>query len=301
MKKIIITGGSGGLGSDLYKEITSRYPDAKVLLPDRDFMDIKNRRNTFALINCFKPDVVFHCAAYTNVDQAEIDEQECFEVNVLGTKNVVDACKIADSKLIYVSTDYVFDGTKQETYIEEDDTHPLNVYGKTKLAGEVLANKYNRSFIVRTSWLFGLNGNNYVKKIIKSARENGCVNIIGNEVGSPTYTKDLARLLVDIAQTERYGIYHAHNEGIISRYAFTKYILDASGIDVPINEISSKDYNALASRPVGNALSTSKLINNGFKPLPIWTIGVDNCVNEILSEERKKKLTPEDYNFDVGM
>lgn len=295
MERVLITGGTGQLGHDVFLEVEKRYPNAKILLPNRDYMDLTNYTLVSALINHFKPDVVFHCAAYTAVDKAEEEKDLCLETNVRGTYNVTNACKSVGAKLVYISTDYVFDGKKGETYVEEDQTNPLNEYGKSKLYGEKQALTYSKSFVVRTSWVFGLNGKNFIKTIINAAKTQEELKVVSDQIGSPTYTKDLANFLVSLAETDKYGIYHAHNEGYTSWYNLAKYVLNLCGINTPIKEIATKDYKQAAKRPLYNVLSTDKLKESGFEPLQDWHKAVAEYVYELMYEEEKKKRLEEAY------
>lgn len=295
MEKVLITGGTGQLGYDVYLEVKKRYPNAIIETPDRYCMNLTNYGLVSELINNFKPDVVFHCAAYTNVDKAEEEKDLCLETNVRGTYNITNACRSVNAKLVYISTDYVFDGKKEEPYIEDDQTHPLNEYGKSKLFGENHALTYSKSFVVRTSWVFGLNGKNFIKTIINLAQTKESLTVIGDQIGSPTYTKDLAKFLVSIAETSEYGIYHAHNEGYTSWYELAKYALNLYDIKTPVKEITTKDYMQDAERPLHNFLSTDKLKEKGFEPLPDWRKAVTEYVYELMYEEEKSKQLDEAY------
>lgn len=191
MERVLITGGTGQLGYDVFLEVKRRYPNAIIEMPDRYCMNLTNSGLVDELINNFKPDVVFHCAAYTAVDKAEEEQDLCFETNAKGTYNIVRACcDSVDAKLVYISTDYVFDGKKEESYKEDDEPNPLSIYGRSKYYGEKQVEIYPKSFIVRTSWVFGLNGKNFIKTIINLARTKKELTVIGDQIGSPTYTKD---------------------------------------------------------------------------------------------------------------
>lgn len=296
MERVLITGGTGQLGYDVFLEVKRRYPNAIIEMPDRYCMNLTNSGLVDELINNFKPDVVFHCAAYTAVDKAEEEKDLCFETNARGTYNIVRACcDSVDAKLVYISTDYVFDGKKEESYKEDDEPNPLSIYGCSKYYGEKQVEIYPKSFIVRTSWVFGLNGKNFIKTIINLARTKKELTVIGDQIGSPTYTKDLAKFLVELAETDKYGIYHAHNEGYTSWYCLAKYVLDLCGIKTPIKEIATKDYKQDAVRPLHNVLSTDKLKENGFEPLPHWHKAVAEYVYELMYEEEKNKIVEEAY------
>ena len=223
--KFLVTGGSGQVGYDVLNELIARYGSSvDIYVPTHEDMDIVDRDSTVTYIKATKPDVIFHCAAYTKVDNAESDCKTCYDVNVNGTKNILEGANEVGAKLIYVSTDYVFDGTK-DFYKVDDETHPINMYGQTKLLGEQMVGEYDKSFIVRTSWVFGSHGNgNFVKTMLRLAETKDEITVVSDQIGSPTYSKDLARLLVDMAETEKYGIYHGSNEGYTSWKEFAEYI-----------------------------------------------------------------------------
>lgn len=268
--KFLVTGVGGQLGYDVMKELKKRnYFAVGVDSAEMDVTSITAVEDTF---NNIKPNVVIHCAAWTAVDAAESNIDECFLVNATGTENVVNACKKAGAKLIYISTDYVFDGNGTVPWKTDDAVNPLNVYGASKYVGEQAVLSYEKSFVVRTAWVFGKNGRNFVKTVLKLARSNNELNFVNDQIGTPTYTADLARLLVDMAETDKYGIYHATNEGgYISWYDFTKQILKECSInDVVVNPVPSSQFKTAAKRPFNSRLNKSKLLANGFKPLPDW-------------------------------
>ncbi len=268
--KFLVTGVGGQLGYDVMKELKKRnYFAVGVDSVEMDVTSITAVEDTF---NDIKPNVVIHCAAWTAVDAAESNIDECFLVNATGTENVVNACKKAGAKLIYISTDYVFDGNGTVPWKTDDAVNPLNVYGASKYVGEQAVLSYEKSFVVRTAWVFGKNGRNFVKTVLKLARSNNELNFVNDQIGTPTYTADLARLLVDMAETDKYGIYHATNEGgYISWYDFTKQILKECSInDVVVNPVPSSQFKTAAKRPFNSRLDKSKLLANGFKPLPDW-------------------------------
>ena len=210
--KILVTGVGGQLGYDVIKELEKR--NIECIGADRAEFDITDFEATHKFITNYIPDVVVHCSAYTAVDKAEDELELCYLVNAVGTENIAGICKEIDAKMLYISTDYVFDGTKDGFYEVDDEPNPINVYGKTKLAGEkVVQGILEKYFIVRISWVFGINGNNFVKTMLSLGKERGELSVVADQVGSPTYTADLAPLLVDMIQTDKYGIYHATNEG----------------------------------------------------------------------------------------
>lgn len=279
--KFLVTGVGGQLGYDVMKELKKRnYFAVGVDSAEMDVTSITAVEDTFSSV---KPNVVIHCAAWTAVDAAESNKNECFLVNATGTENVVNACKKTGAKLIYISTDYVFNGNGTAPWKTDDAVNPLNVYGASKYAGEQAVLSYEKSFVVRTAWVFGKNGSNFVKTVLKLARSNKELNFVNDQIGTPTYTADLARLLVDMAETDKYGIYHATNEGgYISWYDFTKQILkDCSINDVVVNPVPSSQFKTAAKRPFNSRLDKSKLSVNGFKPLPDWQDALKRYLNEI--------------------
>jgi len=225
--KILITGANGQLGRELVK----RLQGTEFLATDSAKMDITNQKDTLAVINAYHPDVVIHGAAYTKVDAAEQNHETAYKVNAIGTQNVAAACLKCNAKMVYISTDYVFDGTLGRAYHEFDQTNPKSIYGKTKLAGEVLAKHIiNKLFIMRTSWLYG-DGNNFVRTMIKLGQERAELSIVNDQYGCPTSTKDLATSILTLIKTEHYGTYHAANTGVTTWHDFAKKIFELSGND----------------------------------------------------------------------
>lgn len=238
--KFLITGGSGQLGYDIKRELIKRYGEVEIFTPSHEELDITNHDNTIEYIKENCPDVIFHCAAYTKVDKAEEDCRTCYDVNVFGTKNIKEAAESVDAKLIYVSTDYVFDGTKEGLYKINDLTNPINFYGKTKLLGEQIALEYSKTFVARTSWVFGINGNNFLKTMIRLADEKEFLTVVGDQFGSPTYTVDLAASLVDLSESTKYGIYHTSNDGYTNWCEFATYALRKMGKDIEVKKSIQK-------------------------------------------------------------
>ncbi len=278
--KYLITGVKGQLGYDIVRELEKRN-EHEYLALDAAEMDITDQDRVREVITEYQPDAIFHCAAYTAVDNAEDNVEACEKVNVEGTRNIAEAAREVDSKLIYLSTDYVFDGTKEGMYTPEDPTNPKSVYGKTKYLGELEALKVLKHYIVRISWVFGINGHNFIKTMLKLAETNDEVSVVSDQIGSPTYTVDLARLLVDMAHSDRYGIYHATNEGECSWADFAEYIFKANGKDTKVNHITSEEYPQKAYRPRNSRLSKDKLVENGFDRLPTWQDAVDRYSEEL--------------------
>lgn len=278
--KYLITGVKGQLGYDIVRELEKRS-EHEYLALDAAEMDITDQDRVREVITEYQPDAIFHCAAYTAVDKAEDNVEACEKVNVEGTRNIAEAAREVDSKLIYLSTDYVFDGTKEGMYTPEDPTNPKSVYGNTKYLGELEALKVLKHYIVRISWVFGINGHNFIKTMLKLAETHDEVSVVSDQIGSPTYTVDLARLLVDMAHSDRYGIYHATNEGECSWADFAEYIFKANGKDTKVNHITSEEYPQKAYRPRNSRLSKDKLVENGFDRLPTWQDAVDRYSEEL--------------------
>lgn len=289
--KCLITGYKGQLGYDIARELKKRgYNDIVAL--DKEEMDITNSVEVMRIILNEKPDVIFHCAAWTAVDKAEECEEAVYNVNVVGTKNIVEAAEKIDAKMFYISTDYVFDGTKEGVYETDDIANPLSVYGKTKYMGEEEVRKYNKHFIVRISWVFGINGANFIRTMLRLAETKKELNVVSDQIGSPTYTVDLAKLLVDMSLTEKYGTYHANNDGFCSWAEFADYIFQSNDKEVKVNYVSTEDYLKItgakqAYRPRNSKLSKSKLVENGFEILPSWQNAVDRYSIELIEEKQK--------------
>lgn len=267
--RVLVTGVKGQLGSDIAAELKLRAEEC--IGADIADFDITDRGATVGTIKKYMPDCVIHCAAFTDVNGAEEKRGLCERINVLGTENVALACNEADAKLIYISTDYVFNGEGMRPYEPNDERDPINFYGMTKSLGEDKVRSIcPKHFIVRTSWVFGKNGNNFVKTMLRFGEQMKGLTVVDDQIGSPTYTPDLARLLCDMAATERYGTYHATNEGFCSWYDFAKKIMELSGIGCIVKPIASKDYPSPAKRPQNSRLSKEKLVQNGFYKLPPW-------------------------------
>ncbi|HBM47778.1 MULTISPECIES: dTDP-4-dehydrorhamnose reductase [unclassified Clostridium] len=278
--KVLVTGAKGQLGTDLMNELAKRGIEG--IGVDVEEMDITDAEACRRVIKASGADAVIHCAAYTAVDAAEDNVELCRRINGEGTRNVAQACKEADVKLMYISTDYVFDGQGTRPWEPDDERHPLNVYGQTKYEGELaveeLSDKY---FIVRIAWVFGVAGKNFIKTMLRLGKERGAVSVVDDQVGSPTYTYDLARLLVDMIQTDKYGRYHATNEGLCSWYEFAKEIFRQAGMDVPVTPVSSSEFPAKATRPSNSRMSKEKLSDNGFERLPAWQDALGRFLKEI--------------------
>lgn len=267
--KVLVTGANGQLGYDVVEVLKLR--NIECCGTTRNDFDLCDFTKAEKFITAFRPDVIIHCAAYTAVDKAEDEKDICRAVNVVGTENIAKICKKINAKMLYISTDYVFDGTKKGFYEVDDTPTPINVYGQTKLEGEQAVQRIlDRYFIVRISWVFGKHGNNFVKTMLRLGKERKEINVVSDQVGSPTYTVDLALLLVDMIQTDKYGIYHATNEGECSWAEFAEEIFKVAGMNVNVKHITSNEYPTKANRPQNSRMGKKCLTNNGFRKLPKW-------------------------------
>ena len=277
--KVLVTGVKGQLGYDVVRELNKRGIAA--IGCDKEEFDLTDKTQTVNYIAGSGADVVVHCAAYTAVDKAESDRDVCFAVNVEGTRNVVEACEKTGAKLVYFSTDYVFDGEGEKPWKTTDAPSPVNYYGETKLAGERAVRAYSKHFIIRISWVFGINGKNFVKTMLRLGREKDRLTVVSDQIGSPTYTVDLARLVCDMIATEKYGTYHATNEGLCSWYEFAAEIMKEARLRCEIVPVTSDEYPTAAKRPHNSRLDKSELRKNGFEPLPEWKDALRRYLEEI--------------------
>lgn len=290
--KVLVTGVAGQLGFDVMNELAKRNIEAVGSDVALEYSGIKNDTPACSAtyismditdaaavdekISEINPDVVIHCAAWTAVDMAEDDDkiEKVRAVNAGGTQNIANVCKKLDAKMVYISTDYVFDGQGEEPWKPDcRDYKPMNVYGQTKLDGELaVANTLDKYFIVRIAWVFGVNGKNFIKTMLNVGKNHDTVRVVCDQIGTPTYTYDLARLLVDMIETDKYGYYHATNEGgYISWYDFTVEIFKQAGYSTNVVPVTTEEYGlSKAARPFNSRLDKSKLVENGFKPLPTW-------------------------------
>lgn len=278
--RVLVTGYNGQLGYDVVKELRFRSIECRGV--DRSDFDITNREQTVDYICGYSPDAVVHCAAYTAVDKAEDDEENCRRVNTDGTENIAVACERLNAKMLYVSTDYVYGGAGDKPFEPGDATDPKNVYGRTKLDGETAMRKHvSKYFVVRTSWVFGINGNNFVKTMLRLGAERDELNVVDDQIGSPTYTPDLARLICDLIETDRYGIYHGTNEGFCSWAEFAAEIMRLGGRKAHVNPVESSQYPVRAERPHNSRLSKKCLDNAGIKRLPEWQDALKRFLKEL--------------------
>lgn len=267
--KVVVTGAAGQLGKDVLLELERKNHQAYGL--DRQQLDITIEEDVMAYISEVKPDVILHCAAYTNVDAAEENEDAAYAVNAAGTEYLAKAASQNGAKMLYVSTDYVFDGSANKPYEVDEPTKPLGAYGRTKLAGEQLLQKnLDEFFIVRTAWVFGIHGNNFVKTMLRLGKERGEVGVVHDQVGSPTYTVDLAQLMVELMETDKYGVYHATNSGICSWYEFAVEIFKQAKMDVKVNPLTTDQFPRPAARPKYSVLSKKRIEQEGLNPLRDW-------------------------------
>ena len=278
--KVLVTGVKGQLGFDVCKHFQARNISNKGV--DLEDFDLTDQQGTFDAITTYAPDAIVHCAAYTAVDRAETNQEICQKVNVDGTRNVAMAAKHLNAKMIYISTDYVFNGQGTLPFEVNSTIDPQNVYGITKAQGEVVVRAIlNKLFIVRISWVFGINGSNFIKTMLRLGADREVLNVVNDQVGSPTYTDDLASFLCDLLETERYGVYHATNEGYCSWYEFAKLIMAEANLPCKINPIATKDYPTPAKRPLNSRLSKACLIENGFQQLPPWQDAVIRYIAQV--------------------
>ena len=279
--KVLVTGAKGQLGTDLMNELEKRGIES--IGVDVQEMDITDKEACMRVISESKADAVIHCAAYTAVDAAEDNVDLCRKINGEGTRNVALACQATGAKLMYISTDYVFDGQGTRPWEPDDSRSPLNVYGQTKYEGELAVEELvEKFFTVRIAWVFGVAGKNFIKTMLRLGKERGAVSVVDDQVGSPTYTYDLARLLVDMIQTDYYGRYHATNEGFCSWDEFACEIFRQAGMDeVKVTPVSSDQFPVKAVRPANSRMSKAKLEENGFEPLPTWQDALGRFLKEI--------------------
>ncbi len=281
--RVLVTGVKGQLGHDVMNELAKRgYEGVGV---DVEEMDITDAAAVDKVIHESNVDAVVHCAAWTAVDAAEDNVETCRKVNAYGTENIAKVCGELDIPMIYLSTDYVFDGMGERPWEPDDPvTKPLNVYGQTKYEGELAVEKYaKKHYIVRIAWVFGVNGKNFIKTMLKLAETHDRLTVVSDQIGTPTYTYDLAVLLVDMLETDKYGKYHVTNEGgYISWYDFAKEIFRQAGVNVEVVPVTAEEYKAKAKRPYNSRMNKDKLTENGFKKLPTWQDALKRYLDIIL-------------------
>lgn len=278
--KVLVTGVKGQLGYDVVKRLNALGVENKGV--DIEDFDLTDENAVLNAVCDYAPDVVVHCAAYTAVDAAEDNRDLCYNVNVLGTRNIAYACRELDAKMVYISTDYVFGGQGENFFLPSDKKEPINWYGETKSLGEdEVTRLLKKFFIIRISWVFGKNGKNFVKTMLRLGAERDELTVVGDQIGSPTYTVDLATLICDMISTEKYGIYHATNEGVCSWAEFTEEIIAQAGLKAKVKHILSSEYPSRAARPFNSRMSKDKLTENGFKKLPSWQDALKRYLDEL--------------------
>ena len=277
--RVLVTGVKGQLGYDVMNELAGRGHEG--IGVDIQEMDITDAASVEKVITEAAPDAVIHCAAYTAVDAAEDNVDLCRRVNAGGTENIARVCKALNCEMMYISTDYVFNGQGTRPWEPDDKREPLNVYGQTKYEGELAVETLEKFFLVRIAWVFGVNGKNFIKTMLNLGKTRDHLTVVADQIGSPTYTYDLARLLVDMIETDKYGRYHATNEGLCSWYEFACEIFKQAGMNVTVSPVTSDQYPAKAKRPMNSRMDKSKLDEMGFKRLPSWQDALGRYLKEI--------------------
>lgn len=278
--RVLVTGSNGQLGHDMLLCLNDNNIECQGI--DKVDLDLSNRAATSKFIQNYCPDVLIHCAAFTNVDLAEQEFENCFASNVEATANIALQCKQIGSKMVYISTDYIFSGEEMKPYDTDDLPNPLSVYGRTKLLGEKKVIEHvDEHFIVRTSWAFGKNGNNFVDTMLRLGREKDVVDVVCDQIGSPTYTKDLARFISELIKTSKYGVYHATNEGYCSWAEFAEEIFKQAGLKTKVNHITSDQYPTIVKRPKNSMLSKSSIEKFDFQRFPKWEEALNRYLIEV--------------------
>lgn len=281
--KVLVTGYNGQLGYDVVRE--GEKQGFEMVGTTSSDLDITDEQAVKKYVQISKPDAIIHCAAYTAVDKAEDDREACWNVNVAGTRYLATAAHQLDAKFIYISTDYVFDGQGDAPFKETDSPKPIGYYGQTKFEGEnIVKQLLDEWFIVRISWVFGINGNNFIKTMLRLSETRNQLNVVNDQYGSPTYTADLANLLIQMVQTNKYGIYHASNEGFCNWAEFARGVFKQAGKNVEVQGISTEEYPTRAVRPKNSRMSKQKLVDAGFEALPDWQDAVARYLKELVEE-----------------
>jgi len=284
--RVLVTGVKGQLGYDVYRELKERgFSD--ILGIDKEELDLTDERIVYQFIIDYKPDVIIHNAAWTAVDKAEESPEDVYKINALASKYIALACKKTEAKMVYISTDYVFSGEGENEYEIDSPKKGLSVYGKTKSRGEdFVMQETDKYFIIRISWVFGINGNNFVKTMLKLGETKKEINVVCDQVGSVTYTYDLSKLICDMIETDKFGVYHATNEGVLSWYDFACEIFKKAGIEMKVNPITTEEYLKLgktqAKRPINSRMSKRSLDEFGFNRLPEWKDALRRYLKELL-------------------
>ena len=283
--RVLVTGVKGQLGYEVCRELTVRGIENRGV--DIDDFDLTDEKAVMEAISAYRPDAVVHCAAYTAVDRAEENEDVCRAVNVDGTRFVARACRAVDAKMVYFSTDYVFPGTGEDFYEVDSPKGPQSVYGRTKLEGEeAVRETLEKYFILRISWVFGINGNNFIRTMLRLSNDHDTLRVVNDQIGSPTYAHDLAPLICDMLATEKYGTYHATNEGVCSWAEFAETIMKAADRPTRIIPVTTEEYGAKAARPLNSRMSKKSLDEAGFARLPSW----QDALRRYLAELRERDM-----------
>lgn len=278
--RILVTGVKGQLGYDVMNELAKRGHTG--IGVDVEEMDITDAAKVEQVIKASDVEAVIHCAAYTAVDAAEDNAELCHKINAEGTENIAKVCKELDLKMIYISTDYVFNGEGTRPWEPDDEREPLNVYGQAKYEGELAVEKYlEKYYIVRIAWVFGVNGKNFIKTMLNLSETHDELSVVNDQIGSPTYTYDLAKLLVDMVETDKYGRYHATNEGLCTWYEFATEIFRQAGKEITVHPVTSDQFPSKARRPHNSRMSKDKLEANGFDRLPTWQDALNRYLKAI--------------------
>lgn len=278
--KVLVTGYAGQLGWDTVRQLQARGIECRGV--DMQDFDLTDGQAVKDYIQVYRPSAIVHCAAYTNVDKAESQPEICAAINGMGTVNLVRAALSVGAKVVFISTDYVFSGVGDQPWKIDDSYGPLNVYGMSKVQGEdAVRSLMTRYFILRTSWVFGKNGSNFVRTMLRLGQEKKEIRVVSDQIGSPTYTRDLARVICDMLPTEKYGIYHVRNEGFVSWYDFAKMIMEKAGLPCRVLPVPSSEYPTPAKRPLNSRLDGSRLVECGFEPMPSVESALDRYLQEI--------------------
>ena len=281
--RVLVTGYAGQLGYDTIRLLEARGIECRGV--DMQDFDLTDGQAVKDYVQTYRPNAIVHCAAYTNVDKAESQPEICAAVNGMGTVNVVRAALSVGAKVVFISTDYVFPGTGDQPWKIDDPYGPQNVYGMSKVQGEdAVRSLMTRYFILRTSWVFGKNGRNFVRTMLRLGKEKKELRVVSDQVGSPTYTKDLARVICDMLPTEKYGIYHVRNEGYISWCDFARMIMQKAGLPCRVLPVASSEYPTPAKRPLNSRLDASRPAEAGFEPMPSVENALDRYLDEIRDE-----------------
>ncbi len=281
--RVLVTGYAGQLGYDTVQLLQARGIECRGV--DMQDFDLTDGQAVKDYVRMYRPTAIVHCAAYTNVDRAESQPEICAAVNGMGTVNIVRAALSVGAKVVFISTDYVFPGTGDQPWKINDAYGPRNVYGMSKVQGEdAVRSLMTRYFILRTSWVFGKNGHNFVRTMLRLGKEKKEIRVVDDQIGSPTYTKDLARVICDMLPTEKYGIYDVRNEGFISWFQFAKMIMEKTGLPCRVLPVPSSEYPTPAKRPLNSRLDGSRLAEAGFEPMPSVEDALDRYLDEIRNE-----------------